>query len=133
MSGFWEKRAHNALGATMAGMASFGEGLWLADLKAAAASAAGERQAAALLMAVVFFLFLAGFPAGWVAGNRFEETPLPTWLSMAGAWLAPVAAWCAGLEPVWPLCWLVAFALAFAGSWAGLGVGVWLARRRGGQ
>jgi len=130
MSGFWEKRAHNALGAAAVGMASFGGGLWLADLKAAAASAEGERQAAALLLAVTLSLFLAGFPAGWAAGSRFEETPLPMWLSMAGAWLAPVAAWFAGLEPGWPVCWPVAFALAFAGSWAGLGVGVLLGRRR---
>ncbi len=64
MSGFWEKRVHNALGATMAGMASLGGGLWLANLKAAAASAGGERQAAALLLAVTLSLFLAGFPAG---------------------------------------------------------------------
>lgn len=71
----------------MAGMASFGGGLWLADLKAAAASAEGERQAAALVMAVTLSLFLAGLPASWVAVNRFEETPLPMWLSIAGAWL----------------------------------------------
>jgi hypothetical protein len=64
MSGFWEKRAHNALGAAAVGMASFGGGLWLADLKAAAASAAGERQAAALLLAVTLSLFLAVVPGG---------------------------------------------------------------------
>ncbi|WP_162490092.1 hypothetical protein [Neomoorella thermoacetica] len=108
----------------------FRRGLWLADLKAAASAAGGERQAAALLLAVMFSLFLAGFPAGWMAGGRFEETPLPMWLSMAGGWVAPVAAWFAGLEPAWPSCWPAAFALAFAGSWAGLGLGLLLGRRR---
>lgn len=133
MSSFWKERANNALGMVTVGMTSFGGGLWLANLKAVATAAGSERQAAALLLAVILSLFLAGFPAGWLAGSRFEETPFLMWLSMAGACLAPVVAWFAGLEPKWPVCWLAAFALAFVGSWVGLGVGVWLARKKGEQ
>lgn len=133
MSSFWKEKGDNALGMATVGMASFARGLWLANLKVAVTFASSERQAAALLLAVMLSLFLAGFPAGWVAGSRFEETPLPMWFYMAGACLAPVAAWFAGLEPEWPVCWLAAFALAFIGGWVGLGVGVWLTREKGEQ
>lgn len=88
-----------------------------------------ERQTAAALLALMAALFLAGFPAGWLGGKSFLKSPLPVWLAMAGAYLVPVAAWFAGLEPTWPVCLAWAWGLAFSGSRAGLAVGLPLERR----
>ncbi|BAF60580.1 hypothetical membrane protein [Pelotomaculum thermopropionicum SI] len=65
-----------------------------------------------------------------MGGKRFPKTFLPVWLAMAGSYLAPVAAWFAGLEPSWPTCLVWAWALPFAGSWAGLVAGFLLQRRK---
>lgn len=107
-----------------------GGGLWLAGLKAVKADIGNERAAAAVLLGVLVSLFAAGFPTGWLAGERFEERPLPVWLSMGGAYLIPVVSWFAGLEPAWPAWWAVGLATAFVGSWVGLGLGLFLVRRR---
>ncbi|SMB98439.1 hypothetical protein SAMN00808754_2328 [Thermanaeromonas toyohensis ToBE] len=71
-----------------------GGGLWLADLKAVKAAIANERSAVAVLLGVLVSLFAAGFPAGWLAGERFnnytsskfsrKKNPLPKSLAIKG-------------------------------------------------
>jgi len=58
-----------------------------------------------------------------------RKTPVPqVWVAMVGVRLTPVMAWFAGLEPTWPACLAWAWALPFAGSWAGLGLAILLKR-----
>lgn len=89
-----------------------------------------DREAAALTLLVMASLIFSGLPAGCIAGKHMRRTPIPLWAAMVGAWLAPVLAWFAGLEPGWPRCWAAAWALGFAGNWIGLGAGLLLAGRR---
>lgn len=114
------KKFDNVSGALAVGTATFGGSLWLLSPSGFKAHFADERQAAAALFAFFISLILAGFPAGWLAGRSFSETPLPVWLAMAGAYFVPAVAWFAGLEPTWPACLAWAWALPFAGTWAGL-------------
>ena len=51
----------------------------------------------------------------------------------AGAYFAPVLAWFLGFSPPWPSCWVAVWVLASAGGWAGLGLGLVLARKVGGK
>lgn len=117
------------LGAAMAGSLALGGGLFMLDFKALRALPLGDRQLAALALAMVLSLVLAGAPAGWLAAGLSGRTMLPLGAACAGAYLAPVLAWFLGFSPPWPYCWVAALVLASAGSWAGLGVGVWLARK----
>jgi|GEM_PF-5951517 len=81
MAGFWREKGNKLLGAMMVGLTSMGGGLWLANLKAVKTAIANERMAATVLLGVFLLLFAAGFPAGWLAGKRFEESPLLVWVS----------------------------------------------------
>lgn len=129
---FWEEKHNNLFGALSVGMTTFGGGLWLLPHSGIREAFAGdERRAAAALLAFFATQFLAGFPAGWLAGSQFRETPLPVWASMTGAYLVPALGWFAGLEPGWPACWAWAWGLALAGSWVGLGLGLVAAKRKG--
>ncbi|MBC7324868.1 MAG: hypothetical protein H5T99_06100 [Moorella sp. (in: Bacteria)] len=127
---FWEEKHNNLFGAVAVGMTAFGGGLWLVPLPAFKGRFTDERQAAAALLALMAALFLAGFPAGWLGGKSFPKSPLPVWAAMAGAYLVPVAAWFAGLEPAWPAYLAWAWGLSFAGSWAGLVAGFLLQRQK---
>lgn len=90
----------------------------------------GQREALALMLGVTAYLFTAGFPAGMVAEAEAEKRKSPTLLVAPtfGGMVLPMLAWFAGLEPRWPLCPLVAWVVAFAGSWTGLGIGLVLVR-----
>jgi len=133
MSDFWKEKHNNLSGALAVGMTTFGGGLWLIPLSAFKGHFQNERQAAAALLVLLIALFLAGFPAGWLGEKSFSYLPLPVWTSMAGAYLVPVAAWFAGLDPPWPACLAWAWALPFAGSWAGLGLALLLRKKAPGK
>ncbi|MBE3581004.1 MAG: hypothetical protein IMW96_05140 [Thermoanaerobacteraceae bacterium] len=118
------------LGAAMAGSLALGGGLFMLDFKALRALPLGDRQLAALARAVIFSLVLAGVSAGWLAAGLSERTMLPLETACAGSFLTPVLAWFLGFSPPWPLCWAAAAGLGFLESWAGLGLGLFLTRRR---
>ncbi|MCL6448232.1 MAG: hypothetical protein K6U04_08785 [Armatimonadetes bacterium] len=130
MADFWKEKHNKLFGALAVGMTAFGGGLWFVSPSGFKGHFADERQAAAVLLALLVALFLAGFPAGWLGGKSFPESSLPFWAAMAGAYLVPVSAWFAGLEPTWPACLAWAWLLPFAGSWVGLAAGLLLLRRK---
>lgn len=121
--------AESIISALGVGTAAFAGGLFMMDPKSIKALGLSERAAAALLMASVIAMLLAGASAGWFAGKYSRETKLPLGLAWAGAYLVPMVAWFTGLEVAWPASLAYACALAFAGSWAGLGVGLVLCWR----
>lgn len=128
---FWLRKGNQVLGALLVGMTSFSGALFLIDLRVVRHAAGSEREWAVLLLAVMSSLLLAGAPAGWLAGKKFEYSPSFLWLAMAGAYLVPVISWFVGLELAWPASWLTGLVLALAGGWAGYGLALLLAVARG--
>ena len=114
--------ATRTLAACITGMTGMGGGLFLLDMKSIKASVLDERRLVALGLVAIFSLLLAAVPAGWAAGKHFDRTPFRVWLAMTGAYLTPMLSWFAGLDVRWPVSWLVAAVLIFAGSWLGYGL-----------
>lgn len=122
------ERSNRFLGAAMAGLMAAAGLAWL-GLSGVREAVPDERARAALLLLVMATQIAAGAPAGWAAGAGFGRFPRRVWFAMAGAYLAPVAAWFAGVDPGWPLAWPAAAALSFSGSWAGYALARVLERR----
>jgi hypothetical protein len=121
----WE-RTNRLLGAGLCGLAAATGSLVVLFAGAGPLKALPDREGAALMMAAFAAMILSGAPAGWAASGKGPGAR--TMAAGAGAYLAPMAAWFAGLEPAWPACLAWAWALSFAGSWIGLGLAALLGR-----
>lgn len=113
---------NRAYAACMTGIVGVAGSFVLLDLKSLKAVPLSERQLVALSLVVILSLVIAGAPAGWAAGKHFACTASRVWLAMAGAYLVPMLSWFAGLDVHWPMSWLTAAVLIFAGSWLGYGL-----------
>ncbi|MBC7335052.1 MAG: hypothetical protein H5U01_02100 [Clostridia bacterium] len=123
------ERANRFLGAAMTGVMGAAGLAWL-GLSGIREAVPDERARAALLLLVLASQMAAGAPAGWLGGAKLRKSGWYVWLAMAGAYLAPAAAWFAGFDPAWPAAWAAAAALSFCGSWAGFGLARLLERRK---